>query len=238
MSFPWMGFRGRRADDLAWPGQTTTGTAIDIPIDAMAGHDDAALLGGNSTDPKGFPLTTQDAVNLKKAVQLAIEQALDLMASDEVDAGSFGQDENVTDKVNADAAAAFNSGKVQSINAGNAGVGFFQTEVVDSLLGGSAYSSWLFHRITVADFGGSVYSSHRISGPDCCSDTDSCGCCHYDGGSGRPDGPQARERERPRAEQRQCRSCSVDSPQDGQASPLRKTRLSISLPPSPRGAAK
>ena len=171
MSFPWMGFRGRRADDLAWPGQTTTGTAIDIPIDAMAGHDDAALLGGNSTDPKGFPLTTQDAVNLKKAVQLAIEQALDLMASDEVDAGASGQAEAVTDKVNADAAAAFNSGKIQSINAGNAGVGFFQTDVVDSLLGGSTYSSCVWV-CTVADFWGLVTvltASADLTSAACCS---------------------------------------------------------------------
>ncbi|KAI0630658.1 hypothetical protein C8Q77DRAFT_1219566 [Trametes polyzona] len=121
--------------------KTSTGTAIDIPIDAMAGHDDAALLGGNSTTPKNAPLTTQEAVDLKKAVQLAIEQALDLMASDEIDAGKNGQDSAITDKANADAAAELASGKVTSINAGNAGVGFFQTEVVESLLGGIATAS-------------------------------------------------------------------------------------------------
>ena len=60
----------------------------------MAGFDDAAATGGNSTDAQNNdgPLTQQEAVDLKKAVQLAIEQALDLMASDEVDAGQFGQD--------------------------------------------------------------------------------------------------------------------------------------------------
>ncbi|RPD63022.1 hypothetical protein L226DRAFT_565196 [Lentinus tigrinus ALCF2SS1-7] len=116
--------------------KTATGTAIDIPIDAIAGHDDAALLGGNSTTPQGASLSTQEAVDLKKAVQLAIEQALDLLASDEIDAGAGGQDSTITDKVNAEAAAAFNDGSLKSINAGNAGVGFFQTDVVNSLLGG------------------------------------------------------------------------------------------------------
>ncbi|KAI0676010.1 hypothetical protein C8Q78DRAFT_1007647 [Trametes maxima] len=116
--------------------KTSTGTAIDIPIDRLAGHDDDALLGGNSTTPKGATLSTQQAVDLKKAVQLAIEQALDLMASPEIDAGKTGQDSAITDKANADAALALEQGKATSINAGNAGVGFFQTEVVDSLLGG------------------------------------------------------------------------------------------------------
>ncbi|KAI0364672.1 hypothetical protein BV20DRAFT_824946 [Pilatotrama ljubarskyi] len=117
--------------------KTATGTAIDIPIDAMAGHDDAALLGGNSTTPTNAPLTDQDAVDLKKAVQEAIAQALDLMASDEIDAGANGQDEQLTDQFNAEAAKELESGQLTSINAGNAGVGFFQTDVVNSLLGGS-----------------------------------------------------------------------------------------------------
>ncbi|KAI0832026.1 hypothetical protein BC628DRAFT_1351249 [Trametes gibbosa] len=118
--------------------KTATGTAIDIPVDSLAGHDDAALLGGNSTTPTGATLTAQQAVDLKKAVQIAIEQALTLMASPEIDVGKNGQAEEVTDKANADAAAELESGKLTSINAGNAGVGFFQTEVVDSLLGGIA----------------------------------------------------------------------------------------------------
>ncbi|KAI0781407.1 hypothetical protein BD413DRAFT_489535 [Trametes elegans] len=117
--------------------KTTTGTAIDIPIDRMAGFDDAAATGGNSTKAQNndAPLTQQEAVDLKKAVQLAIEQAIKLMASDEVDAGKFGQDSTITDKLNAEADAAQASGAT-SINAGNAGVGHFRTEVVDELLGG------------------------------------------------------------------------------------------------------
>ena len=42
----------------------------------MAGFDDAAATGGNSTKAQNndAPLTQQEAVDLKKAVQLAIEQ--------------------------------------------------------------------------------------------------------------------------------------------------------------------
>lgn len=119
--------------------ETATGTAIDIPIDALAGHVDEAALGGNSTTPKNAVLTTQQAVDLKKAVQNAIAQALTIMAEQgEVDAGKFGQSSKITDKLNAEANAAIASGQATSINAGNAGVGFFQTEVVNSLLGGLA----------------------------------------------------------------------------------------------------
>lgn len=97
-------------DELA----TATGTAIDsesrssspcgfamlmlppsVPIDHLAGHDDAAPLGGNSTtdfDPSTAVLSTQQAIDLKKAVQLAIGQAMALIASKQVDAGATGQD--------------------------------------------------------------------------------------------------------------------------------------------------
>ena len=119
---------------------TVTGTAIDIPIDRLAGHDDAAAKGGNSTAAAaGAVLTTQQAIDLKKAVQLAISQATALLASDEVDAGAGGSDSTITDKANADANAAQAAGTT-SINAGNAGVGFFNTANVDSLLGQSMYS--------------------------------------------------------------------------------------------------
>ncbi|KAI0028188.1 hypothetical protein K488DRAFT_11351, partial [Vararia minispora EC-137] len=117
---------------------TVTGTAIDIPIDRLAGHDDAGVNGGNSTAPAANAvLTTQQAIDLKKAVQLAINQATALLASSQVDAGSNGQNSNITDAANAQAAADQAAGTT-SINAGNAGVGFFQTAVVDSLLGQTA----------------------------------------------------------------------------------------------------
>jgi hypothetical protein len=119
--------------------ETATGTAIDIPIDALAGHVDEATLGGNSTTPKEAVLSAQQAIDLKKAVQNAIAQALTIMSQqEEIDAGKFGQSSKITDKLNAEANAALASGQVTSINAGNAGVGFFQTEVVNSLLGGLA----------------------------------------------------------------------------------------------------
>lgn len=79
---------------------------------------------------------------MKKAVQLAIEQAFIIMSKqDEIDAGAGGQAEAVTDKINADADLALKAGQFTSINAGNAGVGEPQTAVVNSLLGGGMCSS-------------------------------------------------------------------------------------------------
>lgn len=118
--------------------KTATGTAIDIPIDALAGHVDESALGGNSTKAAGALLTDQQAVDIKKAVQNAIEQAFVIMASSQVDAGANGQAEAVTDKANADADAAFKAGQIKSVNAGNAGVGEPNTAVINSLLGGIA----------------------------------------------------------------------------------------------------
>ena len=66
-----------------------------VPIDRLAGHDDTAVDGGNSTssfDAATAVLSTQQAIDLKKAVQLAIGQAMALIASTQVDAGAFGQD--------------------------------------------------------------------------------------------------------------------------------------------------
>ncbi|THH14535.1 hypothetical protein EW146_g5807 [Bondarzewia mesenterica] len=118
--------------------KTATGTAIDIPIDAFAGHIDESALGGNATKAAGSILSDQQAVDLKKAVQDAIESAFDIMASAQVDAGANGQDSTITDAANAEAAAELVSGALTSINAGNAGVGFFNTASVDALLGGIA----------------------------------------------------------------------------------------------------
>lgn len=52
--------------------QTATGTAIDIPIDALAGQVDDSPLGGNSSTASGALLTLQQAVNIKAAIQEAI----------------------------------------------------------------------------------------------------------------------------------------------------------------------
>ncbi|KAJ7467199.1 hypothetical protein FB451DRAFT_1040683 [Mycena latifolia] len=115
--------------------QTATGTAIDIPIDNLAGHDDSADLGGNSTTPTGAVLTDQQAVDLKKAVQDAIATALTILSSGGSVVAQNGLNLADTAKANADADAALLDGTLTSINLGNAGVGTFQTAVVDSLLG-------------------------------------------------------------------------------------------------------
>ena len=66
---------------------------IVVPIDALAGHVDESALGGNSTKAAGALLTDQQAFDIKKVVQNAIEQAFVIMASSQVDAGANGQAE-------------------------------------------------------------------------------------------------------------------------------------------------
>ncbi|KAH9926268.1 uncharacterized protein BXZ73DRAFT_102951 [Epithele typhae] len=120
---------------------TVAGTAIDIPVDRLAGHDDASATGGNSTAAAaGALLTEQQATDLKKALRTAVEQATRLLSSPEVDAGAFGQNSDITDKANADSNAAQAAGTT-SINAGNAGVQDPNTASVLSLLGQVATAS-------------------------------------------------------------------------------------------------
>ncbi|KAJ7302264.1 hypothetical protein DFH08DRAFT_794606 [Mycena albidolilacea] len=127
--------RGELTADLIDEIKTATGTAIDIPIDNLAGQDDSADLGGNSTTAAGAVLTLQQAVNLKKAVQDAIATALTILSSGGTVVAQNAQNINDTNAANAAADAAFQDGSLTSINLGNAGVGFFETAVVDSLLG-------------------------------------------------------------------------------------------------------
>ncbi|KAJ7049663.1 hypothetical protein C8F01DRAFT_1349052 [Mycena amicta] len=115
--------------------QTATGTAIDIPIDMLAGQNDAADLGGNSTTAAGAVLTLQQAVDLKKAVQDAIASALTILSSGGTVIAQGAQPLEETNAANAAAEAALLDGSLTSINLGNAGVGEPQTAVVDSLLG-------------------------------------------------------------------------------------------------------
>ncbi|EIM86259.1 uncharacterized protein STEHIDRAFT_122193 [Stereum hirsutum FP-91666 SS1] len=117
---------------------TATDTAIDIPIDALAGANDEDANGGNSTTGKSGTavLSTQQAIDLKKAVAEAISNAFHVMASSQVDAGDFGTDEDSVNSANAAAASSLSAGEVTSINAGNAGVGAVNTANVASLLGG------------------------------------------------------------------------------------------------------
>ncbi|KAF7322020.1 putative gegh 16 protein [Mycena kentingensis (nom. inval.)] len=132
--------RGELTVDLIDEIKTATGTAIDIPIDMLAGHDDSADLGGNSTAPAaGAVLTEEQATDLKKAVQLAIASALTILSQGETGIGgvkaSGGQNLDDTAAANAAADAALLSGELTSINLGNAGVADPRTAVVDSLLG-------------------------------------------------------------------------------------------------------
>lgn len=175
--------------------KTATGTAIDIPIDRMAGFDDASPTGGNSTDAQSNdgPLSQQNAVDLKKAVQLAIEQALDLMASDEIDAGQFGQDSDITDQINAEADADQKAGTT-SINAGNAGVGFFQTDVVDELLGGIKTASADLAAATGTATAGAASST--ITSAASTGNNNSNGNGNGRGGNGRGNGRNSNNRAR------------------------------------------
>ncbi|KAJ7150552.1 hypothetical protein C8R43DRAFT_1067998 [Mycena crocata] len=127
--------RGELTADLIDEIKTATGTAIDIPIDNLAGHDDAADLGGNSTTPTGAVLTAQQATDLKKAVSKAIATALGVLSSGGDVVAKGAQDLEETAKANEEAAAALIDGSLTSINLGNAGVAAPQTAVVDSLLG-------------------------------------------------------------------------------------------------------
>ncbi|KAJ7782335.1 hypothetical protein DFH07DRAFT_949138 [Mycena maculata] len=75
------------------------------------------------------------AVDRKKAVQDAIETALNILASGGTVIAQNAQNCNDTDAANASAAAAVADGTLTPINLGNVGVGAFQTGVVNSLLG-------------------------------------------------------------------------------------------------------
>ncbi|KAF5350276.1 hypothetical protein D9758_007808 [Tetrapyrgos nigripes] len=129
--------------DLIDELKTTTGTAIDIPIDAFAGQIDSAANGGNSSTAPDAILTKQQAVDLKKAVQNAIANVLIAMSQAQnisVDATGFTVANKLTaEKIaqaNDAAAKALLDGTTTSINAGNAGVGEPNTALINSLLGG------------------------------------------------------------------------------------------------------
>lgn len=134
--------------------KTTLGTAIDIPIDMLAGHNDMDPLGGNSTGAGIFDdnatLTFQQSTDLKKAVQDAIAGGLNTLADVRFCSKVFtktsfrqlmersyflqqdgtqvdnGVDPAVAAQANADARAAIEEGVTTTVNAGNAGVGFFK----------------------------------------------------------------------------------------------------------------
>lgn len=67
-------------------------TVFLVPIDAFAGQNDQADTGGNSTaalNTKTAVLTTQQAVDLEKAVKIAIEGAIDVLAAGAVSTSGF-----------------------------------------------------------------------------------------------------------------------------------------------------
>ncbi|KAF9269185.1 hypothetical protein L218DRAFT_953737 [Marasmius fiardii PR-910] len=128
--------------DLIDEIKTVTGSAIDIPIDAFAGHVDADPNGGNSTTTKNPILTDQQAVDLKKAVQAGIEAGLSVLSSAQgvsVDAAGFSVAGKLTpaeiDAANRAAEQALADGSTTSVNQGNAGVGEPNTALLNQILG-------------------------------------------------------------------------------------------------------
>ncbi|KAJ7597767.1 hypothetical protein C8J56DRAFT_1001547 [Mycena floridula] len=124
--------------DLIDAIKTATGTAVNIPIDNFAGQNDQSATGGNSSTTAGAPLTLQQAVDLEKAV--AIEGALDVLASGQVTTAGFQSGKQLTPEefvgANDAANAALADGTLTSVNLGNAGVTDPNTSVVNALLGG------------------------------------------------------------------------------------------------------
>ncbi|KAJ6622932.1 hypothetical protein B0H10DRAFT_1944245 [Mycena sp. CBHHK59/15] len=148
--------------DTEWTTmQTAIGMVIDILMDNLVGHDDAA-------DP-GDMVTDQSAVDMKKALQDVIATAhefhfhfsfaptilscsgmviaqgtynlVHLSLSSECCALCWSHDmlNMLTPAVNMAANAALLNGSLTLINLGNTGVGTFQTNVIDVLLNKTCY---------------------------------------------------------------------------------------------------
>ncbi|CAE6491567.1 unnamed protein product [Rhizoctonia solani] len=60
---------------------TAAGSALNIPIDLLAGQDDASANGGNSTTAKNAILSVKQAEQLKVAVKDAVSLAIEMMAT-------------------------------------------------------------------------------------------------------------------------------------------------------------
>ncbi|KAG8685455.1 hypothetical protein FRC09_014726 [Ceratobasidium sp. 395] len=60
---------------------TASGSALNVPIDLLAGQDDASPNGGNATTAANAVLTVQQADQLKAAVKDAISKAIEMMAT-------------------------------------------------------------------------------------------------------------------------------------------------------------
>ncbi|KAJ1310012.1 hypothetical protein OPQ81_006767 [Rhizoctonia solani] len=60
---------------------TAAGSALNVPIDLLAGQDDASPNGGNSTTSKNAVLSVKQAEQLKVAVKDAVSKAIEMMAT-------------------------------------------------------------------------------------------------------------------------------------------------------------
>ncbi|CAE6518629.1 unnamed protein product [Rhizoctonia solani] len=60
---------------------TAAGSALNVPIDLLAGQDDASPNGGNSTTSKNAVLSVKQAEQLKAAVKNAVSEAIEMMAT-------------------------------------------------------------------------------------------------------------------------------------------------------------
>lgn len=60
---------------------TAAGSALNVPIDLLAGQDDASPNGGNSTTAKNAVLSVKEAEQLKAAVKDAVSKAIEMMAT-------------------------------------------------------------------------------------------------------------------------------------------------------------
>ncbi|KAH7340643.1 hypothetical protein B0J17DRAFT_766598 [Rhizoctonia solani] len=60
---------------------TAAGSALNVPIDLLAGQDDASPNGGNSTTAKNAVLSVNQAEQLKVAVKDAVSKAIEMMAT-------------------------------------------------------------------------------------------------------------------------------------------------------------
>lgn len=60
---------------------TAAGSALNVPIDLLAGQDDASPNGGNSTTAKNAVISVKQAEQLKVAVKDAVSKAIEMMAT-------------------------------------------------------------------------------------------------------------------------------------------------------------
>ncbi|KAL8284132.1 hypothetical protein RQP46_004881 [Phenoliferia psychrophenolica] len=118
--------------------KTATGTAIDIIIDQLAGHNDQAATGGNSTSgisTANALISFQQSTDIKEGVKEAIAVALQAITNAGAVISNNPISPDDTAAANALARANIDNAVTTSVNAGNAGVGFVDAASVTALLG-------------------------------------------------------------------------------------------------------